>query len=181
MRPPSINFILDEITPHLARRRCGCRIVERIIEHFPPQLLATFVDELLCDVDRLCKHVYGNLVVQSLLEHGDQARRRRIVQVLSYDLKSVALHEYASNVLGKVLSYVSVEDQHWLAELVLQENGLLPEMVLLRHGFAATMRLMRVIRDDEQLLAIAKSQLSPDYTVPNRKYLGGRTRRKNGL
>ena len=64
MRPSVVSFVLGELTAcmtpqELAKHRYGCRILERIIEHFPPRLLATSVDALLADAWDLCRHVYG--------------------------------------------------------------------------------------------------------------------------
>ena len=124
-------------------------------------MLAASVGALLCDARVLCTHVYGNFVLQHLLEHGEQAHRRRIVHVLSSDLKAVALDRYGGGVLGKALSFGLVEDQRRLAELVLHERGLLSKMACLRSGFAATQRLLRVARCDPQLLASARPELMP--------------------
>ena len=149
------------MTPQeLAKHRYGCRILERIIEHFPPRLLATSVDALLADAWDLCRHVYGNFVIQHVLEHGEQAHRRIIIDVLCSDLKTVALDPYACNVLDKGLSYGSVEDQQRIANVVLREGAMLSKMARLRNGFAATQRLMLVVRGDRQLQPMAEAQLA---------------------
>ena len=164
MRPSAITFVLCELTAcmtpqELAKHRYGCRILERIIEHFPPRLLATSVDALLADAWDLCRHVYGNFVIQHLLEHGEQAHRRIIIDVLCSDLKTVALDPFACNVLDKGLSYGSVDDQQRIASIVLRE-GALSKMARLRNGFAASQRLMLVARGDCQLRPMAEGQLA---------------------
>ena len=165
MRPADVSFVLDELiscaaAPALARHRYGCRVVERIIEHFPPRMLASHVDDMLCDVQALCKHIYGNFVIQHLLEHGEQKHRKRIIQASNRDLKTVALDQYGGNVVDKALRFAPVEVQRRLADLVLRERGLLGGMALLRSGFAATQRLIRVVREDGQMLEKVRSELA---------------------
>ena len=165
MRPSVISFVLGELTAcmtpqELAKHRYGCRILERIIEHFPPRLLATSVDALLADAWDLCRHVYGNFVIQHLLEHGQQAHRRLIIHLLCGDPTTAALDPFACNVLDKGLSYGSVEDQQRIANVVLREGAVLSKMARLRNGFAATQRLMLVVRGDRHLRPMAEAQLA---------------------
>ena len=70
------------------------------------------------------------------------------------------LDQYGGNVVDKALSYGSVEVQRRLAELVLRERGLLGGMALLRSGFAATQRLIRVVYEDLPLLEKVRSELA---------------------
>ena len=165
MRPSAIPFVLCELSvgmapTELAKHRYGCRILERIIEHFPPRLLATSVDALLADAWDLCRHVYGNFVIQHLLEHGQQAHRRLIIHLLCGDPTTAALDPFACNVLDKGLSYGSIDDQRRIANVVLRERALLSKMARLRTGFAATQRLMLVVRGDRQLRPMAEAQLA---------------------
>jgi hypothetical protein len=101
MRPSAISSVLDGLIARmapaeLARRRYGCRVLERIIEHFTPHLLVTSVGALLSDVCFFfCRHVYGDCVIHHLLEHGAQAHRRRVINVLYSDPRTCALHTCA--------------------------------------------------------------------------------------
>jgi len=169
MRPGAIRFVLEELMQHkrgvsdLAKHRYGCRVVERLIEHFPPQELAAMVSEMLADAKSLSGHPFANFVMQHLLEHGEQAQRKQLVIAISSsaeDLRWLAAHQYACSVLDKALSYCPVDDQRALAKKVLDISGLLPEMAVQRGGFAATQRLFKVIGDEPSLLAKAKLQLT---------------------
>ena len=165
MRPAAVCFVLDELiscvaAPALARHRYGCRVIERIIEHFPPRMVASLVDDMLCDAQALCKHAYGNFVMQHLLEHGESGRRLLITHVLSADLESMALDKHGGAVLDKALTFGPIEEQRRLADLVLRDRGLLAEMILLRSGFAAARRLILVVHADTQLLTKARSELA---------------------
>ena len=118
------------------------------------------MDALLADAWDLCRHVYGNFVIQHLLEHGQRAHRRLIIHLLCGDPTTAALDPFACNVLDKGLSYGSVEDQQRIANVVLREGALLSKMARLRTGFAATQRLMLVARGDCQLRPMAEAQLA---------------------
>lgn len=163
MRPSAVHFIVPELRrwgkpSALARHRYGCRVLERLIEHFPPNDLALFIGEVLDEALHLCRHVYGNFVMQHVLEHGEQSQKRHIIDVICSDLAGVALDQHACSVLDKALSYGSPSDQLLLAEQVINEPGLLASMATMRGGFAATQRLFRVVGG--RLLEEARSQLA---------------------
>jgi len=169
MRPGAVHFVLDELKQHkkgasdLAKHRYGCRVLERLIEHFPPQELADLVSEMLADARSLVGHPFGNFVMQHLLEHGEPAQRRHLVATICRtreELWWIAAHQHACSVLDKALSYCPVADQRFLAKKVLDISGLLPVMAVQRGGFAATHRLFKVISDEPPLLVEAKLQLA---------------------
>jgi len=169
MRPGAVRFVLDELLQHsagvcdLAKHRYGCRVLERIIEHFPPQDIADLVSSLLANARSLLGHPFGNFIMQHILEHGEKAQQRHLVATIcrtSEDLLWVAKHQHACGVLDKALSYCPIEDQQCLARKALDISGLLPEMALQKGGFMATLRLFTVISDDPELLAKAKRQLT---------------------
>lgn len=168
MRLGAVKFILDELMEHkrgavnIAKHRYGCRVLERVMEHFPPKQIADMVNNMMVDAKYLIGHQFGNFVMQHLLEHGEEAQRRQLVAVIGgspEDLRSIAVHQHACSVLDKALSYVPVDDQRALALLVLNADGLLVEMASQRGGVAATQRLFKVIENDPELLQQAKAQL----------------------
>lgn len=162
MRPSSVHFVLAELREwgrpsSLAKHRYGCRVLERLIEHFPLASLEAFLAEILEESRELSRHVYGNFVVQHVLEHGEQTHRRHIVDMLMRDLLGAATDQHACSVLDKALSYCSQEDQQRLAQRLLSEEGLLATMANFRGGFAATQRLFKVVGG--KLLDEARSQI----------------------
>jgi len=163
LRPSAVGFVLEELLHRLrpaalARHPYGCRVLERLIEHFPPAWLSTLVDEVVEEAMALCRHAYGNFVLQHLLEHGDPETRRRIIAALERDISEVATHQSACGVLDKALSYGHPEDQCQLAERVLLSDGLIVAMGSQRNGFAATQRLLKVVTGP--LLEAALAQLA---------------------
>merc|ERR1712087_55251 len=98
MFPSELRFVLTELqqwgTPAaLSRHRYGCRVLERILEHFPMDWLEEFIQAILAETMELSRHMYGNFVMQHLLEHGEHRHRSSIVQVLRHDLPGVALDQ----------------------------------------------------------------------------------------
>jgi len=158
----------------LARHQYGCRVLERLIEHFPGAWLEDFTDGILQDGMSLCRNNYGNFVMQHLLEHGLPEVRQRIVQVLASDIANVATHQHACGVLDSALSYAALEDQHMLAKQVLDSSGLLITMVGHRGGIAAIQRLLRVGGDGlraEAQAQIAEGAQELQLTKPGRAIL----------
>lgn len=162
LRPSAVIFILDELQslenpPHqLACDKYGCRVLERLIEHFPREKLHPFLDAVLNETIMLSKDNFGNFVVQHVLEHGTEDQKRRIVEVLKENLEEMAINQCASSVLDKALSYTVFQQE--LATAILETNGLLPQMALQRPACAATQRLFKVF--DGEKLEKAKKQLN---------------------
>eukprot|EP00928_Gymnodinium_smaydae_P052633 TRINITY_DN3667_c0_g1_i1.p1 TRINITY_DN3667_c0_g1~~TRINITY_DN3667_c0_g1_i1.p1 ORF type:complete len:494 (+),score=118.30 TRINITY_DN3667_c0_g1_i1:31-1482(+) len=160
--PDSVAFVQQELLnwlppAELAKHPYGCRMLERLIEHFPAAAIKPIADGLLADTSSLSRHQYGNFVVQHLMEHGNDLQRRHIAQTFCKDL-SLASHQHASGVLDKVLTYGSTIDQLSLAQKLLQTDGLVVQMASLRSGLAPTERLFKVIRN-HHLMERAKEQL----------------------
>merc|ERR1711964_367573 len=73
----SIQFIIDELLAEgpaaiseAARHRYGCRIIEALIGLCPSSQLQQITELFLADAPGLCGHMYGNFVMQKILQHG---------------------------------------------------------------------------------------------------------------
>jgi hypothetical protein len=170
MPPSSVIFILRELQykwspTFVARHRFGCRVLERVIEHFPacPHAgaeLAYFLEGILQDAAPHCYHSFSTFVLQHILEYGSVDQQRAIVGSLCSDLWRAALDMHAVGCLDKALSFQPFEDQVALASAILDEEGLLTRMALTRKGLPVARRLLRVI--DGANLEQARRQLSGD-------------------
>jgi len=170
MPPSSVSFILRELQnkwspAFVARHRFGCRVLERVIEHFPacPHAgaeLAYFLESVIQDAASHCYHSFSTFVMQHILEYGSVEQQRAIVRSLSLDLWRAALDMHAVGALDKALSFQPLEDQVALASLILDSEGLLTRMALTRKGLPVARRLLRVI--DGSNLEQARRQLSGD-------------------
>jgi len=161
-KPSVMRFVLDEMLAwdepaEIAKHQYGCRVLERIIEHFPFSWLTPVADGVLENLATLLWHNFGSYVVQHLLEHGSPAHRKSIVEKLSRDIAGVVGHQHAVGVLDKALTYATAEDQLMLAEKILDSSGLLVTMACQRLGVDATERLFMIVRGSR--LDKARSQV----------------------
>lgn len=79
----------------------------------PPR---SFEEELIGSAVCLCKHPYGNFILQRALEHGSPEQRRRVVAALCPEAPRLARHTIASNVLRCALVHGSRHDRHAISE-----------------------------------------------------------------
>lgn len=155
--PFKVRFIADELLvwdrqPSLARHQYGCRVLERLIEHFPGEWLEEFTAGILQDGKALARSNYGNFVLQHLLEHGLPHVRERIVQLLLepvQEFRDLALNQSACGVLDSALNYAAPHDQRRLAQQLLNTPGLLTDMCSSKHrgGNEVVKRLFRIHED----------------------------------
>eukprot|EP00413_Alexandrium_margalefii_P012597 CAMPEP_0204527752 /NCGR_PEP_ID=MMETSP0661-20131031/9150_1 /ASSEMBLY_ACC=CAM_ASM_000606 /TAXON_ID=109239 /ORGANISM="Alexandrium margalefi, Strain AMGDE01CS-322" /LENGTH=442 /DNA_ID=CAMNT_0051533683 /DNA_START=53 /DNA_END=1378 /DNA_ORIENTATION=- len=82
------DFVVKELSgvaARMARHRCGCRIICRLIEHSTANSeLAVLLSEILAEAEVLCQHPFAHYVVECVLEHLPE-HRGRIVEALSAD------------------------------------------------------------------------------------------------
>lgn len=127
---PATRFILeeiinDDITVHAAKNQYGCRVLQRLIEHFgekeqeqEEQGFIRMVEALIAEDQRLARRdaheagsrcnrlvndKYANFVFQSLLEHGGEHGADVVEKVLAENSLLLARERYASHVLSAAL------------------------------------------------------------------------------
>lgn len=155
---PTSAFIADELlatVPRFARHRFGCRIVCRLVEHCSrEESTRKLIQKLLEDPDEaidLCRHNFGHHVVQSILEHGDDAHKEMIAQVLLRDVLSNASHRSSSYVVEAALKNCSSEDQDRLVQALLQP-GIISELAKADFGSYVVRTLLKHPKVDAQVL-----------------------------
>ena len=134
MLPKVAGFIFEEVSrkwrpDFLARHKFGCRILERMIEHFPASSslfrpLSEFLDALLMRSGELMFHAFATHVMQHILEHGCLDHKRVVVNALIENLERAAMDAHATGVLDKAFSFLPPEDQNALASQVLSSSDL---------------------------------------------------------
>jgi hypothetical protein len=164
--PKSVSFIPEELLAwkpaEIAKHRFGCRVLERLIEHF------RLDDEALrhrdCDdkfhefvlgqggllveettIVELCKHQYANFVVQHLLEHGGREIRKRIVWVLLKKFREIAKDKNGVVVIEKAMWYVHPSDQLRMAIKMVGEHNLITELLNSSLVFGGASILLRAL------------------------------------
>lgn len=147
--PDAVDFVCSEImrrwsAADLAQQPYGCRVFERLIEHFPRGRLEGAVQDIFGKVETLSGDQYGNYVIQHLLEHGDDGQRRQIADVVRNNIAFFASGVFACGVLDKALTYGSWHDQVDIARRVVEQEPLLATMAASAQGFASTQRLFTI-------------------------------------
>jgi len=151
--PPSfVTFVLEEMAArwspdYVAKHKFGCRVFERILDHFPVSAgscapLASFLDKLLENAEAHCFHAMATFIMQHLLEHGSEKHKAAIVAALRGSLEKAALDSHASGVLDQALTLLAPEEQQSLAEQVLMVPGLLAKMAQSNKSAAARLLLL---------------------------------------
>jgi hypothetical protein len=150
--PNSVTFVLEEMAArwspdYVAKHKFGCRVFERILEHFPVSAgtcapLASFLDKLLENAEAHCFHAMATFIMQHLLEHGSEKHKATIVAAVRGSLEKAALDSHASGVLDKALTLMAPEEQQHLAAQVLMVPGLLAKMAQSNKAAAARLLLL---------------------------------------
>jgi len=125
----TLSFILEEMSGHVAataRHRYGCRVLERLIER--ALNVESLVDEVLADASQLCRHPFGNFVVQHVLKLGTPVQRRSIVEILHTDVARLARHRVSSHVVRCALANCSAEDRQRLIDALSVDDPGLTEL-----------------------------------------------------
>lgn len=161
MPPSAVSFVLDELVArwspdYVAKHKFGCRVLERIIEHFPLEsgvgaALDSFLERFLEAAGAHMFHAMATFILQHLLEYGLEKHKRAIVAALRADLERAAMDSHASGVLDKALSLRPTAEQRELVQGVLAVEGLLARMV--HSNKAAAARLLLVATGAEMLEA----------------------------
>lgn len=98
----------------LATHPYGCRVLQRSFEHIGQARSRDLIEQLHESVDNLVVDMFGNYVVQYLLEFGTDEDRSRIVVKINQRFFELARHKFASNVCEKALIKANEKDKEML-------------------------------------------------------------------
>lgn len=181
--PKALKFLLQELRKgwgacSMARHKFGCRVLERILEHFTAcretkSELEEFLAGLMAELQVLSRHLFGNFVVQHLVEYGDDAQRTEVCRALRRDLRAAALDEHAVCVLDRALEWLPEDERSALADGVVAMPALLPVMASSRSGELALERLVLVVGAGPRLAQLSAAFESQRTELLNSR--GGRT------
>lgn len=158
----SLQFILDEVQGsmiELAKHQYGCRLAERLLEYCPD---AQPLKELLLEAEPLCRHAYGNFVIQHIFVHGSQEWKDQIAEQLVGVLPQLAKHRTASHVVQSALERGGDEIQRsFAAALVNAEGGdSLVEVACTRYGSFVVEELSGVQHYREQVHGLLQNDFA---------------------
>merc|ERR1719277_540556 len=117
MRAASCLFIVQEITQRgtgavckAARHAYACRVLQRLLEHWPSHV-AGLADDLLSEGLLLCRHTFGNYVMQHLLEYGSEEQRLELIRGMQKHALALGCDVRAAAPLAKALQCASDIDR----------------------------------------------------------------------
>jgi hypothetical protein len=165
MSPPTLNFVVLELLSvgeagilDIARHRYGCRIIEGLLTHFDTDRLGYLVKYLMKDALSLCTHMYGNFVIQRILEttglHGLELLR----ETVQSHLRIIGTNFYGCAVVGKILRHSDDVERLRLARAIISVNGLLAAMGRHRLGKETVELVLAQMHGPDR--AAAESQLA---------------------
>ena len=145
------RFIGDEMCrwrrpAEIAKHRYACRVLERIIEHFPMNLSFVFMEDIVRNAKELCLHPIGTYSVQHCVEHGGAGCIHEITTVVLNNLREIAVDPSGCGVLNKVLLHSNPMQSTMLAVALASHPYMFAKMAILQKGFAACESLFHVAR-----------------------------------
>jgi hypothetical protein len=103
------------------------------------------VGDLLAEAASLSSHIYGNYVVQHMLEFCTPDVVALLTTILEQHVPSMTTNDYAAAVVGKALSQANNERRYLLAHALLQEPEQLASMACSRRGQIAVKEALQLV------------------------------------
>jgi len=166
MRPHEVQFIYQELSffrggwASVACHRFGCRVVERLLEHYGPEWNAPIVAAVVEKIDLLSMHPFANYVVQHILEHVPAHCSQVVDALIQVGVPDLAQHRVASHVVEKAFEHGGAENQGALAEAILSTPYAIVDMGCSRYGNFSVRRMLEALQ--EPLSSRAFQQLAED-------------------
>jgi len=147
-----LDFVLAEVAGQarkLAQHPFGCRVLERIIEHFKGWQTSALVEEVIQgDVVELCKHSFGNYVLQHIFEFGLHPHKRRLAVAMTPRARELARHWCGSHVVEKALLFCDKEERHGLRQELARNNEELSSLAHSHYGSFVVKEMGRAAKID---------------------------------
>merc|ERR1712137_1275833 len=99
VQPTYLIFIIEELTGYaseVAQNRCGVRILCQVLERFPQEISGELIPEATEDLGELCRHRYGNYLVNLILDRGTVQQRKRVLKTLADNPFAYSRHSHAN-------------------------------------------------------------------------------------
>jgi len=164
----SLHFVVVELLSlgpngivDVASHRFGCRILEGLLLHCPQEQLHIIVDCILAHAPALCTHMYGNFVVQRLLEYSCPKVRSRLLRLIQGSVTRLGTSFYGAAVLGKALQNGSPAEISVLARAIVSVSGLLAAIARYRSGKVVVEIVLEAFDDTEEKQTAAYELAAP--------------------
>lgn len=142
----------------------GCRVIQRMLEHWDRELKAPLLDELMTYTEQLARDQYGNYVLQHVLQH-TRKYSCVIIQAVADNILPFSKHKFASNVVERCYSTATEEQRDILLDAVIgnQNSSPLVSMVRDQYGNYVIQKMLETLSYDQRNRLIVKIK---EY-VPN--------------
>merc|ERR1712064_35700 len=131
MRPEQLQFIIDELRGHavdVAQTRCGCRVLERLLENCACEQVQWVMEEMLVQPINHCKHAFANFVMKHILAYGGPKHQRQLVSIIITDIYRLARHRVANHVVRCAFAHCDEIDRERLADALRTDSKALAEL-----------------------------------------------------
>lgn len=155
-----LDFVVSEVEDdviHVARNRFGCRILQRLLEQCKLWQVEKLIINALANGACLCRHQYGNFILQHILQYGSKSQRKAVADLILVDIIRLSKHRLASHIVTCALIHCSPEDVHRLTRAVLHDETELYNLsrreygsFVVREAHRAVKLLENVIEEDNQ-------------------------------
>jgi hypothetical protein len=122
-RLAEIVAVLRPCVSSLVIDNCGCRVVQKLFEHYEIGSLRPLVDEVLTCAADLTTNQYGNYVVQNILEAGPDADIAVLIDAFAGGFYAFSLHKFASNVIEKCIRRALPEQRDAIFREIIGAEG----------------------------------------------------------
>eukprot|EP00871_Galdieria_phlegrea_P004774 jgi/Galph1/5298/GphlegSOOS_G3915.1 len=148
------NWELSDIMGHVAEfssDQHGSRFIQQKLETASMAEIRALVSELDPDVDRLVVDVFGNYVVQKLLDYGDEYTRESLTRKLKGHMLSLSLHMYGCRVVQKSVEVLKGTDR---MELVCELDGHVLQCIRDQNGNHVIQKCIELVEPESVVFII---------------------------
>jgi len=158
LSPSDVKFIVDELAPSVmkvAQHPYGVRILCRLVEHCPPQMIEAPMLEVTANAACLCRRKFGAYIVQHVLEYGTPAQRRMVVRALADNALEYCKHRSSSAVIQKALVHLEAVERSELLRALLRDKDALLKLSDNRHGHCVIGAIMELPGEESDMVQLA--------------------------
>eukprot|EP00939_MAST-03C_sp_MAST-3C-sp1_P000944 g944.t1 len=139
---PEKDFIIDTFVGEVydfATHPYGCRVIQRILEYCSAMSQTkALMREIEKAATALMQDMYGNYVIQHIIQHGTKSERAALIDRVRGNMLSFSQHKFASNVVECCLKYGSLLQRKDLVDEILKKDecGITPLEIMIKDPFA---------------------------------------------
>lgn len=114
---------------------------------------------LLSEAVALCRHTYGNYVIQHLLLHGSAEHRSRFVSIVVQQIRNTISDAMSTGVINTAFEVCDVDQRLNLALAVCSVSGILTQLAQRRRGHLTVRHVLEILPRNSTELDSARTQL----------------------